>query len=93
MNKEKENIQTNSHAPLSGVIGRNLSNDELEEGLIYWCNLSNRTVLVTSVSHEKFKNPFTGKVTDYKKVDALAFFNGVYDTIQVWDYMLAEYDR
>lgn len=62
---------------------------ELKEGCIYWCNLSNRKVLVTSIQEKTSELP-DGKKFDYIECNAISYCgNGMYDSVIVWDNMLS----
>ena len=62
---------------------------ELKEGCIYWCNLSDRKVLVTSIQEKTTELP-DGKKVDYTECNAIAYSgNGMYDSVIVWDNMLS----
>ena len=68
---------------------KTLKLDQLKEGCIYWCVLSDRKVLITSLSNEKKYLPH-GEIVFFIECNAIAYsVNGTYDSVIVWDNQLS----
>jgi len=62
---------------------------QLKEGCIYLCNVSDRKVLITSITPETVEIP-NGEKFDIVNVGAISYSgNGMYDSVCVWDNMLS----
>jgi len=72
------------------IIGKPLKREELEEGKIYWCRLSNRPVLVNEA--REIKNSILRETIVYFNVEAISWYDGVYDEPEIYDHMLCEYE-
>jgi hypothetical protein len=60
--------------------------EELREGNLYHCPLSNKTVLVTQVND--MKDQIMGKVYEWKDVTCVYWDGNKYETFRAWDYQL-----